>query len=125
MLAVPLDALQDAAHLLRRVAIDVVKDKLGIAKDGIKRRAQLVAHIGEELRFVLARDFELAALVLDLAEQARVLDRHHRLGGERLQELDRMTGKLAGLLAPDDQRPDDAVGAVERNDQTRAKSDPP
>jgi len=57
----------------------------GVAEDGIERRAQLVAHIGEELRLVLARGFELPALVLDFVEKARVLDCQHRLGGKGLQ----------------------------------------
>jgi hypothetical protein len=47
------------------------------AQDGVERGAQLVAHVSEELRFVLARLRELAALLPDLAEQARVLDRQH------------------------------------------------
>jgi hypothetical protein len=34
------------------------------------------------LRLVLARHFELVALLPDLAEQACVLDRQHRLGRE-------------------------------------------
>src|SRR5262249_53267590 len=37
---------------------------LGQAYDGVEWRAQLVAHAGEELRLALARQFELAALVL-------------------------------------------------------------
>ena len=42
--------------------------------DGVERRAQLVAHIGEELRLVLARQLELPALVLDFMEQPRMLN---------------------------------------------------
>jgi hypothetical protein len=42
---------------------------------------------GQELGLVLARDRELAALLLNLAEEPRVLDGQRRLGGERLQEL--------------------------------------
>ena len=45
--------------------------------DGVERRAQLVAHAGEELRLVLARHLQLRALVLDFREQASVLDRQH------------------------------------------------
>src|SRR3979490_2180946 len=47
---------------------------LGQAKDGVERGAQLVAHICDELRLVLARHFQLAALVLDFVEQPDVLD---------------------------------------------------
>ena len=103
-----LHALEHAAHLCRRLAIDVVEDQLGVAEDGIERRAQLVAHIGEELRLVLARDFELPALVLDLMEQARVLDCQHRLGGKGLQQIDRLFGKLAGPFAAHHESADDA-----------------
>ena len=41
-----------------------------------------MAHVGEELRLVLARLGKLAALVLDFVEQPRVLDRDYRLVGE-------------------------------------------
>ena len=50
----------------------------------VQRRAQLVRHAGEEFRLVAVGDFELAALVLDLVEEAHVLDRDHRLVGEGL-----------------------------------------
>ena len=99
MLAVGLDALERDPRLVRRLAVDVVENELGVAEDGVERRAQLVAHIGEELRLVLARDLELPALLVDLAEQARVLDRQHRLGGEGLQQVDRVLGELARRLA--------------------------
>jgi hypothetical protein len=47
----------------------------------------MMAHAGDELRLVLARHLQLPALVLDLVEQARVLDRQHRLRGEGLQKF--------------------------------------
>ncbi len=112
MLAVALHALEHGAHLVRRLAVDVVEDQLGVAEDGVERRAQLVAHVGEELRLVLARDLELPALLVDLAEQARVLDRQHRLRGEGLQQVDGALGELAGRLAAHHQRADDLVGAA-------------
>src|SRR6202043_2016222 len=37
MPAVAFDALQYPAHLLRRVAVKIVEDELGIAQDGIER----------------------------------------------------------------------------------------
>src|SRR5687767_83057 len=40
--------------------------------DGVQRRAQLVGHIGEKLRLMAVRELELAALALDLVEQAYV-----------------------------------------------------
>ena len=52
--------------LLERLGI--LPQHLGDTDDSVERRAQLVAHIGEELRLVLARFRELPALVFDLAE---------------------------------------------------------
>jgi hypothetical protein len=73
-----------AKHFFGWLAISPVRHQFGIAQDGIERRAQLVAHIGEELRLVLARLFKLPALVLDLVEQPSILDRQHRLSRKRL-----------------------------------------
>ena len=124
MLAVRLHALKHAAHLDRHVAVDAVENEFGVAQDGVERRSQLMAHVGQELRLVLAHDLELAALVADLAEQAGVLDRQHGLGGEGLQQVDGVLGKLARRLAAHNQRADDLVGAEERHDQQRAKAGP-
>ncbi len=107
VLAVALDPLEHVAHLLGRFAVDAVADQLGVAEDGVERRAQLVAHIGEELRLVLARLRELPALVLDLVEQPHVLDRDHRLVGEGGDQLDLLVGK----------RPDDAAYECEDSDR--------
>ena len=49
MLAVGLQAFEHLAHLVRRLAIDVVEDEFGVAEDGVERGAQLVAHVGQEL----------------------------------------------------------------------------
>jgi hypothetical protein len=80
--AVALETLEHAAHLVGDVSVDVVENEICIADDSVQGRAQLMAHIGEELRLVLARFRELPALVLDLVEQPYVLDRDHRLVGE-------------------------------------------
>ncbi len=63
------------------------------ADDRVQRRPQLVRHVREELRLVLAGDLELAALVLDLVEQPHVLDRDHGLVGEGLYQLDLLLGE--------------------------------
>jgi hypothetical protein len=76
---------------------------------GIERRAQLVAHIGEELRLVLAGDLELAALVLDLVEQPRILDRQHRLRGECLDQVDGVLREGAGRSPAHHQQADDLL----------------
>src|SRR5262245_53929811 len=83
--------------------------------NGIERRAQLMAHAGDELRLVLARQLQLAALVLDLAEQARVLDCQHRLRRERLQEMNGTLGKVTRLFAANYQRSHDFVRADQWN----------
>ena len=94
-----LHAVQHGAHLFRRLAVDVVDDQLGIAENGVERRAQLVAHIGEELRLVLARFLELAALVLDFLEQPHILDGDHGLVGEGRDQLDLLVGERPHLVA--------------------------
>src|SRR6516164_4967886 len=81
-------ALQRFLRLFRAEAYRVFDHHLGQSDDGIKRRAQLVAHAGEELRLVLARHLQLAVLVLDLVEQAHILDRDCRLVGKSADQLD-------------------------------------
>jgi len=93
VLAVGLDALLHAAHLVRRLAVNAVEDKLGITEDRIERGAQFVAHIGEELRLVLACFLDLPALFLDFLEQPDVFDGDHRLVGEGIGELNLLLGK--------------------------------
>ena len=120
MLAIGLHAFERGARLVRNIAVDGVEDQFGIAEDRIERRAQLVAHVGEELRLVLARQRELLALLADLGEQPRVLDRQHRLGGERVQQVDRALRKFARRLAAHHQRADDRIGMHQRHQQARA-----
>ena len=79
-----------------------------------------MAHAGEELRLVLARFRQLAALLLDLAEQAGVLDRQHRLRGERLQQFDRALRKLTRRLAAHHQGSNDPIGCEQGNHQPGA-----
>ena len=47
-----------------------------------------MAHVGDELRLVLAGDLQLAALLRDLLEQAGVLECDGRLVGEALHQAD-------------------------------------
>src|SRR5262245_45202134 len=72
-----------------------------------------MAHAGDELRLVFTCHCKLTALLLDLMEQARILDRQHRLGCERLQEMNRALGKFARLLAPNHERAD-ALGCADQ-----------
>src|SRR5262249_8451934 len=85
VLTVALHTIEHGACFLGHVTIHTIEDQLCVAENGIEWRAQLMAHIGEELRFMLACLFELPALVLEFREQARVLDRQHGLCCKRLQ----------------------------------------
>src|SRR4030095_16635530 len=80
-------AAQRLQRLFRAKARRAGDHHLGQANDGVKRRAQLVAHAGEELRLALARLRQLPALVLDFIEQSHVLDGDHRLIGEGRNQL--------------------------------------
>ena len=78
------DVVQILCLLLIEVPEHPLGQDLGEADDRVEGRPQLVGHVGEELRFVLAGDFKLSALILDLAEQPRVLDGQRGLRGEGL-----------------------------------------
>ena len=104
--------------------LGLLLEHLGVADDGVQRRPQLVGHVGQELRLVLAGRLQLAARLLDLLEQPGVLDRQHRLAGERLQEIDDGLRKLARRLAADDQDADDPLLANERHGEQRPEAGP-
>ena len=70
MRAGAMHAAQRLRRLLGAEARRVGEHHLGQPDDGVERRAQLVAHVGEELRLVLARELELAALVLQFVRTA-------------------------------------------------------
>ncbi len=55
------------------------------ADDRVQRRAKLVRHVGKKCALMPASDFELPALVFDLAEQPRILDGQRGLCREGLQ----------------------------------------
>ena len=104
---------------LGHLAEGLVEDQLRVAEDGVQRGPELVAHVGQELGLVLAGDRELAALLLDLAEEPGVLDGQRRLGGERLQELDDLRRELSGRPPVHRERADDLVLPQERHCQQR------
>src|SRR2546428_9052293 len=82
------DVAQVVLLLVVELAEHPLEEDLGEPDDGVERRAQLVAHVREELALVPARDLELAALLLDLVEEPDVLDRDRGLIGEGLDDLD-------------------------------------
>jgi len=110
-------ALQRLHRLLRAEARRVGDHHLGETDDGVERRAQLVTHAGYELRLVCAGLLELAVLVLDLVEQARVLDCDDGVRGEILQQLDLLVGERAYLQPVDDDHADQLVLPEHRNRQ--------
>ncbi len=73
---------------------------------------------------MLARKRERLALLLDLAEQPRVLDRQHRLACEGLHELDRALWEFANGLLLDRENAEHAVGRDQRHDQHRTEPGP-
>ena len=102
--------LQNVCQVFRLFVIDLpehaLRQDFREADDGVERRAQLVRHVGEELTLVLARHLELPALVLDLAEQPRVLYRDDRLVGKRFEQRDLPVGERADVIAADSDRAD-------------------
>ena len=84
VLAVGADAGEGIHGFLGWGLIEAFLHQFGVAEDGGEWGSQLVAHVGDELRLVLARDLKLAALLGDLLEQSRVFDGDHRLVGEGL-----------------------------------------
>src|SRR6516165_392921 len=93
-------ALQRLLRLFGAEARRVFDHHLGQPDDGVERRTQLVAHAGDELRLVLARQLQLAVLVLDLIEQPHVFDCDHRLIGEGCDELNLLVGERRDLCFP-------------------------
>src|SRR5262245_13432768 len=117
MLAVSMQAFEDLAHFFRRIAVDVVEDEFRVPKDGVERRAQLVAHVGQELRLVVACDFELAAFLVDLCKEVRVLNCKHRLGGEGLKQIEGVLRERTGRFATNHQYANYMIAAKKRNNE--------
>src|SRR5262249_24553704 len=78
------DLLEVADELILAEFFDVLLQRLAITDDGAEWCAELVAHIGEELRFVLARNYELLALAPNFGEQRsknQCAERHKQNAG--------------------------------------------
>src|SRR5262249_29692584 len=123
MSAVSFKTLEDAQHLLRRLAVSAVRHQLGVAQDGVERRAQLMTHIGKKLRLVLARLFKLPALVLDFIEQPHVLDCYARLVGEGCYQVDLLVSEGANGVAHKDNGADRMAFAQQRYGEDGAITD--
>ena len=102
--------------------LGLLLEHLGVADDGVERRPQLVGHVRQELRLVLRCHFESPPGLLDLLEEAGVLDGDDRLICERLDEIDHRLRELPGDLAANDQRADDPAFAPQRHGQHRVEA---
>src|SRR5438128_10354660 len=102
---------EDVAQVVLLLGVELaehpLEEDLRESDDGVERRAQLVAHVREELALVPAGDLELAALLLDFVEQTYVLDRDRRLVREGLDKLDLAVRKRPDIGSPQDHRADD------------------
>src|SRR6516164_8632834 len=112
--AVGLKSFEYSKHLLGRLTVSAVRHQFGVAEDGVERRAQLMAHIGKELRFVLACICKLPTLVLDFMEEARVLDGERRLRRKSLDDVDDILGKRTKRAAANNQHADAIFPAQKR-----------
>src|SRR5262249_23272407 len=95
--------------LLVQLTEHAIGQDLGEADDGVQRGAKLVRHVRQELGLVLAGDFELATLLLDLAEKPGVLDRQRRLSGERAEEVDCFSWEVTRLIPRNPETAYDAI----------------
>src|SRR5438128_2413708 len=105
------DVLQVLFLLLVELTEHPLRQDLGEADDGVQRRTELMGHVRQELRLVLAGDFELATLVRDLAEEPGVLDREGGLGRKGPQQIDRPERELARRLPKNGQSADQVAFA--------------
>ena len=117
MFAIALHPVEHITHPVRRLTVDVIEDQFRVAEDGIKRRAQLMAHIGQELRFVLASDFELLALLTNFIKQTCILNGEYRLRRKGLEKINSLRSKLAGLFSPHHEGANGAALADQGNDE--------
>ena len=90
------------------------------ADDRVQRCAQFMRHARQELRLVVARDLELAALRLELAVQPGVDDREGGLAGEGFEQLDHVGRVVAGAASADHQHADHLVADDHRHGEHRS-----
>src|SRR5262245_6334651 len=81
-----------------------------------------MAHVGQELRLVLAGDLELATLFLQLPKQTRILDGQGRLRREGLNDFDHLWCKDTWRLTADSETAKHPPFAYERDAQQSAKA---
>src|SRR4029078_367330 len=73
--------------------------QFSVAQYGRERGSQLMAHVGDELRLVLARDLKLPTLLGDLSEKVGVFERNCGLIRKGSHEVPHGGGELPRLTA--------------------------
>lgn len=113
----------DVAQVLLLPLVDLAEHALQQhfreADHRVQRCAEFVGHAGQELRLVVARDLELLALRLELAEKACVDDRERRLAGERFEQFNHIGREVAGAASADHQHADHLVAGDHRYGEHR------
>src|SRR5262249_49092010 len=122
MLAICADASECCKRFVSQGLVNTLLHEFSIAQDRGERGSELVAHVGDELRFVLARYFQLTALLGDLLEQWGVPQRNPRLIGEVLHEADHRRRELTWPLPLEDECAERARTAEQRDDEAGAKA---
>src|SRR5262245_58737971 len=84
-----------------------------------------MAHVGQKLGLVLARDLELVALILNFFKQPHVLDCNHSLVGKSGGQLDLLVGKRSYGLAAQNDNADWISFAQERQPENCVKTSLP
>src|SRR5262249_32247388 len=90
---VPLELAPDLEGKRR---LRLVQEDLGESDDGVERCSELMAHVGEKLRFVLTRHGQTSIRLLERAEQTGVL---LLSGPERLRHPVEGHGEVTDLVA--------------------------
>jgi hypothetical protein len=122
LLAVRANPREGSERLFAQWLVDAFLHQLGVAEHRSKRGPELVAHVGDEPRFVLAGNLELAALLGNLVEQPGVFQRNRRPVRKALHETNHRRWKFARRPALQDKRAKRAFSAEKRDDEGRAHS---
>src|SRR5262249_30756341 len=117
VLAVGADAGQRVQGFLAEGLVETLLHELGVTENGSERGSKLVAHVGDELRFVLAGDLKLAALPSDLLGKTCILQCNRRLVGKGLHQADDGLRELARLTPLQKKRAQWTLGAEQRRDK--------
>jgi len=107
---------EEVRLLLRgHLAVEAIEHELRVADDRVHRRAELVAHRGEELALEAVRAFELQVVDAQLADEVGVLVRDRDQTGDRAQSPRLGVGELALIVEVRGEKSDRAAARGERN----------